>query len=705
MIQTLRARNFQGLVDVTIDLGKLTILYGANEAGKSSCAEAIAWVLASDLPAAQRRLGTGPELVLQGAKKCQVDIQIDDHVYTRIQGKTGGSERQIDGVKLNEPEFFEGVRAHMKLTPDLLGAALRTGQILNLKSQDLLNTLMTICGGGITSEAIAAELASLEEPLKRIRAANPSVSPIAWGWQLPGNLQEMNNLSGTAIEVRKEAKRQQARHAETLARFPVIPADLRTEVEFTDSMTIDEERENLRDQIKAAMALRNREAGRSDERVKQLEGEIAYLEAIPVAERPPDHQPPLRNVLAAATIEETECQSHIRKINAGLAQVRTAAEGDKTLPEGWETIEERLRAATLTTERAIEAFNDAGREYVARRDLAAAVQQGNGKCSRCQQVIDLEHIETLKRLTGEAFASLEVLRIAMELAQTHQSTLQITRAPALVVSSRIAAQASVERGEAALKETEADLVDVTAERVRLQKLVDAEADQKSAFDRYFIAQHALPGLRAQLTEAQQPTTEGPDIPTLETRARRLEQIEGALITLGRIAEAKALLSAAERLEKDADEVAKECGPDGAQGRLVSRAVQPFFAAANEALAQLVAGYTIELVTHDGPELVARRGATVLAPSALSSARRRTVLYALQIAEALLAKAPIVAFDEIELINDAGRQALGRLAEKCANQGIQVLLLTSNPTPVDRPAGIRIYEMTAGQAARLLPVRA
>lgn len=150
----------------------------------------------------------------------------------------------------------------------------------------------------------------------------------------------------------------------------------------------------------------------------------------------------------------------------------------------------------------------------------------------------------------------------------------------------------------------------------------------------------------------------------------------------------------------ADRVAEECGPSGAQARLVAKAIRPFLSAANAMLSRFAEGYSVALSTENGPRLVARREGVTLEPKALSDGRRTSLLYILQLALSKLAHAPLVVFDRVELIDKPGRKVLGELATEAAESGIQVLCLTSEPAPSICPAGITMYEVVGGTARHI-----
>ena len=688
MIKRVSARDFQGIREASIKLAMYTFLFGLNEAGKTSIAQAIEFVLAPEEKPDARRFRTNPEVVRQGAKKAEIEVVIDDTAFGRDQARAGASVRSVNKIPLGTGEFASAVSSKLGVSGDILAAALRSGSILDRSPQALLDMLMAICGGSIGAEVIARELASVAENMGRLKFA------------MPTTLAESTAASLSAIESRKRAKSEAKRLAGDLARAPQVPDELKDDCYRMDALAIDDDRQELRQRREAAVTAKGRAAGRGEEKAAQLREDIAKLEAVPKAEAVDVAAKEGR--LSLERNEAMHLEIELKQVRGALAEVHIGAAGDATIRDGADELPARMRKAREGHEKAKD------NESVARADLKridsllAAVKGAKEKvCNQCGTTITEGHIKTL-----EATRETNAGAVAKAKAKTTEAAAEEESVRKLVgevyeARKRQDFTAKIPGLEKRVAEIEQKIADTTA---RIETLVGEVSGARQAREdakRYAASQASLVTLRAALETALQPVPEAEDIAPIDARLRRLDEIEGALKNVGQAEDIRAAIEGWNRVERDADTVAEACGPTGAQARIVAKAVQPFLAVANEALARLCDGYTVDMVSEDGPRLVARKAGVTLDINALSDGRRTSLLFVLQMAVAKLAHAPLIVFDRVELMDKGSRKLLGKLGEECAAAGIQVLALSSEAAPATAPAGFAMYEVIEGQA-RAIP---
>lgn len=694
MIHQLRVTDFQGIRSATINLGPYTFLFGANEAGKTSLAQAIEFILAPDEKPDRRRFRTNPERVRQGAKKAEVEVTLDGGAtFGREQGRTGASARFVNGIPRKEPEFEVSLGERLGIPGEVISAALRSGALLDADPQHLLDLLMGLSRGDVDAAAIARELAPVADALRRL------------GLAMPETLAQMTDRSLAAVEARRRAKAKAKDLKADLDRVPTAMEDVRLEAAGLDALAIDDERRDLQRRAREAMAARGKAAGAGEERKAQLRARIAELEAIPKVD--PVDTAGLDKALADDRRRAGQLEQELRQRRHDRQELeKQTAAADRPLPANADDLprlaeeaEAKAGEARLNNTVAIEAVHRIERIVSSLQKLAG----GSHECRECGHTItaaDLSAMQAkLARNQEEAKRTASAVALAIR-----ESTLFAEQLVA-VTGVRIAREAVQKVAEVTTL-----IREISETLGKLQERIQSSATEITVLrgqaheaKRYAEAQGQLPALRAQLAEAEQekPQTPAEDLAPIEARLSRLIEVSNAMQLDTRREDLRAAIEEQGRIEKDADAVADACGPAGAQARLVSRAVQPFLDAANEALGRLVHGYTIDLSTDDGPRLVARRAGVTLDPLALSDGRRTSVLFVLQVAVAKLAKAPLVIFDRVELMDRASRKLLGKLGEECAAAGIQILALSTETAPAVAPPGFTMYEIANGAVARAI----
>lgn len=688
MIKRVSVRDFQGVREAIIKLGMYTFLFGLNEAGKTSIAQAIEFVLAPEEKPDARRFRTNPEVVRQGAKKAEIEVLVDDTAFGRDQARTGASIRSVNKIPLGTGDFASAIASKLGISGDILAAALRSGSILDRPPQALLDMLMAICGGNIGPEVIARELASVAENMGRL------------SFTIPTTLAESTAASLNAIERRKQAKSTAKRLDGDLARVPQVPHDLMDDCRRMDALAIDDERRELRRRREAAVTAAGRATGRGEAKAAQLRDDIAKLESVPKIDTADVSD--TERQLSLERNEAVHLEIELKQTQGALAEVRIGATGDTTLPADADDLSVRLRKARECHEKAKDTESVARADVKRLDSLLAAVKGAKEKtCNQCGTTITESHIKTLEAARETNAATHAKAKAKTTEAATAQETIRKLVDQAMEARKRQEFAAKIPGLEIRVAEVERKLAETSDRIEALASAVAISRQAREDANKYAESQAALVALRAALETAQQPVPDAEDIAPIDARLRRLEEIEGALKDVGHAEDIRSAIEGWNRIERDADAVAEACGPTGAQARIVSKAVQPFLATANEALARLCDGYTIDLVSEDGPRLVARRAGVTLDINALSDGRRTSLLFILQMAVAKLAHAPLVVFDRVELMDKGSRKLLGKLGEECAAAGIQVLALSSESAPATAPTGFAMYEVIEGQA-RVIP---
>lgn len=679
MISGLRIRAFQGLDEVDLRLGPMNFFLGKNGAGKSSVLDALL-LLCDDEPL---RHDTNGGTVRQGAHDSLTEMVIGKRTFGRRQ-TASTAQRYINGAPVTKEVFLKGLADQFQVSREVLIASLRAGALLDMKDAALLNTLLALSGTTIDAAAIAKEVADLAEPLKRL--AFPELR----------DLGEMRRAEKLAVSIRQDAKRDITRLEADLARLPVPDAAVLASLSTQTVADLEKRITDLNRRRDVAIRLQASAAGRSAERLQQVRDRIDEIEAMAAPGSPPSRTPAEWTAKQTDALKKSaQADALAKSLKKGLDDGRLLAEGNKTLPEDVDELAKLIEASETRIQESV-SHRDAIR--LDRNRIAAMIDQlkaGSGHCDTCGQTITPAIIESFQqqfKSKTEAFdqANKEQDRLREELRILTTRSEEIRQ-----VHDRITAAAAIPAQEQKLAEA-------TKERDSQQKEADscarnAEASRQilAKIDVHRAAQQELVALRTQLTEMQQPVTPAEDVKDLDAaldtaRAQKLanEQANRRLVV-------SADLSKVRVREEDADAVATACGPSGAPARLVSKAVAPFLAVANQALNELLPGFQVDLAANDGLHLLVKKPGATLSVRAVSAGERRRVLHVLQVAAALQSGAPLVAFDECELTGEDGWARLLDLAERCADQGLQVLILSANaPTLID---GAKVFRFSDGRA--------
>lgn len=678
MITRLKAENFQGLQFAEVTLGKLTIVHGPNESGKTSLLQALDFAADTSETRGTVRFASNAGVVNQNASSCRVAFEAEGHAFMRSQAKAGGSERLVDGLPYKVGEYARMLEETIGVSSKVFTAALCSGRLLDEKPQDLLDLLVAISGTKIGPGDITAELAPVMEALARMKL------------QAPRTLDGMTKTAAAAVEVRKEGKRALKAGDDALARCPVIPEMMRDEARpiiGVPNYSLAEALADLKAHRDTAIRSQATDTGAKDEREKQLRARIAELEAVP------EEVQPSRTSLREAALRDDATARALFDAEGKLEDAQEAAQGSLEWPEGIETAAARWQDAVNHRNKLVEECDAHGAQAYRLSELLLASEKV-ANCGTCGQPIPKGYTETLRKALDAADAARDESRMELGEAQAEFDACEREGKTIAAVRARIAAHESIPALEAAR-------LAAAQAREEAKRESDTLTAQQARWGNYKTAQTMLLTVRESLDALLKPAPAGESVLELDAAIKRTEELARTVEAIAKEDAIRTAIAAARQQIADADAVAQACGPDGAQARLVGRATLPFFVAANKALGEIVEGYEVRLDTTDGPHLVAHRGNVTLGTDELSKGRRQSVLYVLQVAVAMLTKAPIVVFDDPENLDADGRAMLVRLSQKCVSAGVQVLILTCAEAPQMAPEGVTMWSMSEGRAA-LIP---
>jgi energy-coupling factor transporter ATP-binding protein EcfA2 len=688
MISRITAQNFGPLVDVDVELGKVTVFYGDNGAGKSSIVDAIRHVLSGKVT----RGGVLKDLVRQGAKSFDVAIFDDQGFeFARHRALSGNPIATAGGVDLDEKAFATEIVGHLGADAATIDAALRSGALLDLEPATLLKLLTDLCRAKLDAAAIREQLGAAV-----VGAAE------AQRLTLPGSLAEFPACHARAEAARQEAKRRRdgsKRALESLAppavEIPEGMTKLAVEKRLADLRA---ERDGLLRSQEAAAAY---DAGAREQRLANLRARIAELQQVaaphPDARVLPEAERMLAQSRTSLGMEERQVAAHAADRDA----LRKRTEGDRTLPAGADTVLERLRHAEAEVASGKTYVEAAMKEGKKRRvALDEAKKNGTQCCDACGQDVTLAH---LQQRVDQAIEYHRTMKEALAEAEAAAAKLRAESAAVSAIRDRISAHLNAENLERlrAEAETRAEQLRQTvaqreAEVARLRPLA-AQADAHRA------AQADLQRVRAELAEVEAqraPAAQAGSVASVEASIAKGEAFRAALDARALREAAAARVQIEEQAVAQTDLVTKALGPGGAQAELVARSMVPFLEEANAAFGKLAPDFALSIDADDFGFLVEQEGRGRCKPGALSDGDRTRLLYALQYAVARLADVPLVALDRTELLDDTGKAGMVRLMEACEADGIQVIAFSCRPAPAAAPPGKVVYVMRAGTATRV-----
>jgi exonuclease SbcC len=678
------AQNFQGLETAELELADLTLIWGLNGSGKSSILDAIAWAVTGEAP----RGGPAVDVLRQGSRgSAEVEAVFGGRSVIRRRSKTTGSV-WIDGVETRAADADRAIEALLGAPLSAVSAALRSGALLDLPSDELQALIGGLTGASAGAEAIAAALGA--EVADAARRA---------GLRLPAALKAFDVAATRAEEARRQAKRELAEREADLARLPT-PASSPAPKERVESVLAD-----LRARRAAEERSTGRSAGALEERRRALRSEAERLAQVAAPTEAPTDVESLAVQGAQAIAELARLGGELGAEERRLAELERDADGyqveDAVLAGRAHGLEEKIGAAQKVRADADATLHALAVEGRSRKTLLERLPVGTvGPCPVLPEttcpVSDLTALaERLRAARDEVAGRYKAAAIALREADAEVARLRSESEASFSAQRRVEAHAAVEAARARVEdlrrradEAAAAVKPIEAE-LRRAKIVAESAKAWTA------SQERLAAIRAELAQlATTAPAEPVDLAAIDAEIVRAESaLEDWRRSEAREANAWKVKGAAARVA-DADAVAQACGPSGARSEIIAKAAGPFLDAANASLAQVAPSLRLELSAE--MELEALRGAARLRPAQLSDGERMRLLWSLQVAVARLAKFPLVLVDRAELLDEGGKGALKRFAAGIAREGMQVVMVSCAAPPATLPAGVAGYVVEAGQ---------
>lgn len=701
LFASLYAENFLGLREVDVELGRVTCVWGANGAGKSSLADAIAHAITGDLG----RADDVKQLVRVGSKK-SADVTVmlpaqpggDRIGFGRRRTPSGKGEALFCGVVTKEEEFTNQVLGHLGADRRTILAALRSGALLEQSRGELIGTLLALTGGRAEAEAIEAAFGATAGAAQRVALTLPTT--------LAGFGDAAKRAEQARVEMHRRAEALRAR----IAGRPALDPELAAKAQGTTLAAVDGVLRGLRADVevlaRGQQAAEAYAAGRYEEKQAAIAARVAELQAVakPAGDAPDDAA--LRATATQARKALAAAEAEVERLTDALATASARAEGVRELPADAAELPAMLAAAEAEV-KAGEAILAAGQREGGR--LAAMVQRAaaGSSCETCGHDIGAEDVERLGAKLQAARDSYVTLQRVHAKTVAERDGLRTRVAEVAAVNARGAAAAEAEALKVKLAAARDAAATRKGEAVIADAKVDAVASTAAAWAAWRSAQKEI-GERlaeqARLASMKAPAVPSGDLAGLRERIAKGEQVRAAVVSLGELAALEQELAAIDAQWTDADAVAKACGPKGVQAGLLAACTSPFTDAANEALAALAPEFRVA-VSGDDFGIVVQRGDVALRPAQLSDGERTRLLYVLQFAVAKLAKVPFLVLDRTELLDDTGKAGLRRLMGACLAAGIQVLMLSCSPAPAAVPPGVVGYRMQDGTAERIAAVGA
>lgn len=694
MIRKLTVRNFQGIETADLELGPITMLYGANGAGKSSLRDAIEHALTGE----PCRGGVLADIIRQGAKSAEVEVVLEAKApdgtpkpnglsIIRRRSKSGGKQMS-QGVEISAGDVQLDVEAAVGAPTRAITAALRAGALLELKPDDLQALLAGLTGAAFDASAILAAM-----PEGTAEAAKRA------GLGLPGRFEDLPSHGKSAEGARQLAKRQVADREADLERTPAGKAG--------DEKALAAALKDLRARREKAAGAKAHDAGAREEKLRQLRAEVEKLRAVPApaAVQDGDSGEAAEEALSRAESDARDAETKLAVAKSKLDDLKRDAGGDPEEDAKVLASADEITAALKAAKDAHAEAAERERELLAKgRDRKAQIERlpASGCVGPCPVLPDTEcpvKCDGLReKLESDRAALIESYRTAKAALDSADKAVRA----AIVETDRL--DAALERQEARLKlqQVEAELGQLQrrmeSARATVEKLrpvAAAAREARAAAARFEEAQKRawkLEGEIAAVEKQATPAAVGEDVAQLDT------QIAAAEAGLADAAQAQkrqaveASVAKARQAVSDCDAVAQAC--KAARVALLAKAVEPFTAAANGALAKLAPGYAVEV--GDALELLVKKGDILLRPGQLSDGERTRLLYVLQFAVCKLAGVRFLPLDRAELLDATGKAGLMKLVGECSAAGLQVLMLSCAAPPEAAPAGVTVYVVDGGR---------
>jgi len=692
-LQKLTVKNLLGIHDVALDLGLFNVFYGTNGAGKTSIADAIFHLCTGEKVRGAEKIG---DVIRRGAKSAFIDGEFANGRGISREVNSGGRELYIDGVLTKEKEAAVALRDALPASLPAFRSALRSGALLELKPLELQQLLVDLTGASVDQEAIAKVLGeSTLAALSRLKLPVPS------------SLGQLDTTAERAAKDRPAAKTKKSAAENDLGHVPALARDIAEEAARPDVTIKGQEQKltTLRAQRDQALRSQAGADGAREERRADAAARLRQAEATIALEVPPAVDvKPFRTQLENAQRDVVRAQEALAAIDRDVLALQRTTAGSVPAAPSLADAQKAVEDAKTRFAVAEEQRNALAKAGKALGEQVKKLKAGGAEaCPHCTQAIPAAVVDALEeRLQGmrdqhaEAAETEEAAAAAVETAQRQLVAAQQRdahqRAAAKLADMQASRPAAVAKYDAAVGvETK-----IRAEHDAVAQKASAHALAKKAHD---DAVEEAERLRQEIARIDAPSPVATvSVVEIDAQIARATTVRDAIPALEKKAKYEKWIAEADAEIEDRNTVEKAC--KAAKAELLARSVSPFVDAANTALATMAPGYTIEVNAADGLSIVARHHGLTLPIESLSDGERTRVLYALQLATVRLAKVPLLILDRAELVDDEGRAAVVELAGTCAEEGIQVLLLSCKPAPDSVPEGFTAYAVSDGRATRI-----
>lgn len=458
--------------------------------------------------------------------------------------------------------------------------------------------------------------------------------------KVPTSLSGCEQLEAQAVALRQQAKRDVASADGELARYSLPTPEL---VQQAAKVSADELAQQLRDlRQRRDQAVRRQASGDGERagRLAALRSRLAELAKVPSPEEDPEYR---KAAVSGEDEELSRALSKLREKHATAQREHAEAKAEVTSASAaFEDISRRQKELD-TADGCLEPC-----EHCSVADLAKQSSELDAELEQLNQ----RHMNALARLQSKAAAIDETSK---EIRAAEGAHARVTQRRSLLDAAR------------------ARFDTAKAERSRIESQIRQ--------------------LESQADKSEQPSE---DVEALGQELSQVEALLGVKRSLDERDRVEKRLAELRAREADADLVAKVFGPKGVRARLLSKAVDPLLDEANDALEQLGGGLRVGLDESLSWWVEAQR--VRLSPEQLSDGEQTRLTFALQYAVTRLSGVGVLVLDRTELVHD--RDALRQWAASCADEGLQVVLLTCAPAPEAVPAGFFAYRMEGGVAHRI-----
>ena len=290
MISSLHLRNFQCHADLCLDLGPITVLVGANGAGKTAVLRALRWLVLNEYA------GTAGSQIRWGEESCQVEVQIDGHVLLRRRGKDenlyvlDGQEFRAfgKGVPTSIQELLRLGAANFQQQHDpAFWLTLTSGQAASALN-DIFNLSQIDAALSSVASEVRGSRSRVEVATERLAEARQHAQELAWVKEANKEWQRIETLQAQQEDMQMELERLRKLY-EQLVQGKQVIGELKRAVRHGEQLlAVGEQLLELQTQLDKLYGLRGTEELIRDlevdlQRKQELLGE--WLQVCPLCQR------------------------------------------------------------------------------------------------------------------------------------------------------------------------------------------------------------------------------------------------------------------------------------------------------------------------------------------------------------------------------------------------------------------------------------